>query len=324
MSLASMKRRIDFYGGAAQQDRMIRDKLWSMLTATKHSYQAARFKKYPDYANEVVGLFNPITQNMDYDTKMISTEFRSGYKVGDVFRWENTQTLWIIYSQNLTELAYFRGNTRRCDYMIRWVDGERNLCETPMSVVGPNQPDHTRMINGTMQGAFIVPTGNLVCLVTDNAENRAYFHNDQTFLIQGVGYRVTNLDYISMPGVIQINATEYPVNKIDDDVEEDIRNAWNVQPIIPEHDNDYGISGPLTVKPYQEAEFEAIVKGGTWFIVENREGGKRLPAKFVEYDCSQKIVHVYWDAPQRGGYTIMYELPDGTRYEKYVLVESLM
>lgn len=89
-----------------------------------------------------------------------------------------------------------------------------------------------------------------------------------------------------MPGVIQINATEYPTNVIEDDVEEDIRNAWNVQPILPEYDTDYGIEGPVTVKPYEEAEFSAIVKGGTWFIAENREGGKKLPAKFSEYDIS--------------------------------------
>lgn len=180
------------------------------------------------------------------------------------------------------------------------------------------------MINGMMMGSFIVPSGNLICLVTDNPQNRGYFHQEQTFLIQGLAYRVTNLDYLSMPGVIQINATEYVANKIEDDVEEDIRNAWNIRPILPEHKTDYGIEGPVAVKPYEEAEFTAIVKGGTWFIVENREGGKKLPAKFVEYDVSQKTVHCYWDAPQRGGYTLLYELPDGTRYERYVLVESLM
>lgn len=323
-----MKRRLNYYGGAAQQDRMIRDRLWTLMRAVKYSYQAARFNRYPEFEREVVGVFNPVALNQDYDTKMISTPFDSGYKVGDVFRWENTQTLWIIYAQNLTELAYFRGSTRRCNYMIRWVDGDRQLRETPMSVIGPSMPDKTRMINGMMAGAFNVPSGNLVCLVTDNEQNRGYFHQDQTFLIQGIGYRVTQLDYISMPGVLQINATEYPVNKIDDDVEEDIRNAWNIRPIIPEYKSEYGIEGPLTVKPYEEAEFTAIVKGGTWFIAENREGegrqAKKLPAKFVEYDCSQKTVHVYWDAPQRGGYTLMYELPNGTRYERYVLVESLM
>lgn len=319
-----MKRRINYYGGAAQQDRMIRDRLWTLMRATKHSYQAARFNRYPEYEKEVVGVFNPVTVNQDYDTKMISTPFNSGYKVGDVFRWENTQTLWIIYNQNLTELAYFRGSARRCNYMVRWVNGERELCETPISVIGPSMPDHTRMINGMMAGSFIVPSGNLICLVTDNQKNRGYFHDDQTFIILGISYRVTNIDRLSMPGVIQIHATEYTTNMIEDDVEEDIRNAWNIQPIIPEHQSEYGIEGPVSVKPYEEAEFTAIVKGGTWFIAENREGGKRLPAKFVEYDCSQKVVHVYWDAPQRGDYTLLYELPDGTRYERYILVESLM
>lgn len=303
---------------------MIRDRLWTLMRATKHSYQAARFNRYPEYEKEVVGVFNPVTVNQDYDTKMISTPFDSGYKVGDVFRWENTQTLWIIYNQNLTELAYFRGSTRRCNYMVRWVNGERELCETPISVIGPSMPDHTRMINGMMAGSFIVPSGNLICLVTDNQKNRGYFHDDQTFIILGISYRVTNIDRLSMPGVIQIHATEYTTNMIEDDVEEDIRNAWNIQPIIPEHQSEYGIEGPVSVKPYEEAEFTAIVKGGTWFIAENREGGKKLPAKFVEYDCSQKVVHVYWDAPQRGGYTLLYELPDGTRYERYILVESLM
>lgn len=319
-----MKRRINYYGGAAQQDRMVRDRLWTLMRATKHSYQAARFNRYPEYEKEVVGVFNPVTVNQDYDTKMISTPFDSGYKVGDVFRWENTQTLWIIYNQNLTELAYFRGSTRRCNYMVRWVNGERELCETPISVIGPSMPDHTRMINGMMAGSFIVPSGNLICLVTDNQKNRGYFHDDQTFIILGISYRVTNIDRLSMPGVIQIHATEYTTNMIEDDVEEDIRNAWNIQPIIPEHQSEYGIEGPVSVKPYEEAEFTAIVKGGTWFIAENREGGKRLPVKFVEYDCSQKVIHVYWDAPQRGGYTLLYELPDGTRYERYILVESLM
>ena len=37
MSLESMKQRLTFHGGAAQQDRMIKDKLRSMLSATKYS-----------------------------------------------------------------------------------------------------------------------------------------------------------------------------------------------------------------------------------------------------------------------------------------------
>lgn len=63
MSLASMKRRLTFYGGAAQQDRMIRDRLWTLMRAVKHSYQAARFNRYPEFEREVVGVFNPVALN---------------------------------------------------------------------------------------------------------------------------------------------------------------------------------------------------------------------------------------------------------------------
>jgi len=55
---------------------------------------------------------------MDYDTKLISIPFESGFKVGTVFNWEETDTHWICYSQDRTELAYFKGSCRRCDYVI--------------------------------------------------------------------------------------------------------------------------------------------------------------------------------------------------------------
>lgn len=140
MSLESMKRRLAFHGGAAQQDRMIKDKLRSMLSATKYSYQAAHFTKYPEMTDTVIGLFNPVTQTMDYDTKLISTPFESGYHVGDIFKWENTGTYWICFTQDRTELAYFRGQCRRCDYKVQWVNGDREVLETYLSVIGPTNP----------------------------------------------------------------------------------------------------------------------------------------------------------------------------------------
>lgn len=68
-----------------------------------------------------------------------------------------------------------------------------------------------------------------------------------------------------------MNATKYYANLIEDDVEENIQNAWNIQPVIPEYPTQYGIEGPLTIKPLFEAEFSAIVEGGTWYIIENTE-----------------------------------------------------
>lgn len=326
MSLESMKQRLTFHGGAAQQDRMIKDKLRSMLSATKYSYQAARFNKYPDYPKEWRGLFNRETQTQDYDTKMISIPWDSGYKVGDVFRWENTGTLWIIFLKELTELAYFRGHCRRCDWKVQWVNKDRQVCETPISVIGPTNPNLESINNGQAGASIDVPNGNLVVLVTDNDQNRAYFDRNQQFLLLGRTYQVEQIDPISMPGVIQINATEHYTNLIEDDVEENLINAWNVQPIITEHTTDYGIDGPLTIKPGQEVKYEAIVSGGYWVIMEN-EGPpnfpRPIPATFVELDTAQKVIHVKWTEMTSGSFTLGYKMPNGTIYQRHIIVESL-
>lgn len=325
MSLESMKQRLMFHGGAAQQDRMIKDKLRSMLSATKYSYQAARFNKYPSYEQEHRGLFNRVSQTQDYDTKMISVPYDSGYKVGDVVRWENTQTLWIIFLKERTELGYFRGSCRRCDWKVQWVDKDKKVCETPISVIGPTNPNLETLNNGSTKASIDVPNGNLVILVTDNDQNRAYFDRNQHFLLLGRSYQVEQIDPISMPGVIQINATEHYVNLIDDDVEENLVNAWNVQPIIPEYTTDYGIDGPISIKPGQEALFEAIVSGGRWVIIEN-EGvpfPAQLPVDFVELDVYQKTIHVVWKEMTSGSFTIGYRMPNGMLYQRHVVVESL-
>ena len=48
--------------------------------------------------------------------KIISIGFEHDFKTGDVFEWCNTGTYWLIYLQDLTELAYFRGDIRKCSY----------------------------------------------------------------------------------------------------------------------------------------------------------------------------------------------------------------
>ena len=95
---------------------------------------------YPALDTEYQGLFNRIVQNENFDTKMISTHWDNGFKVGDIFKWENTDTFWIIFLQERTELAYFRGECRRCDYKVEWVDADKNVQEALMSVIGPTVP----------------------------------------------------------------------------------------------------------------------------------------------------------------------------------------
>lgn len=325
MSLEAMKNRLIYNGGASPQSRMIKDKLRSMLSAIKTSYQSAIFSQYPSLKVEDKGLFNPITQNEDYDTKMISTDFDNNYSPGVTFVWKNTDTYWIVFLQDKTELAYFRGECRRCDYKIQWVDGNREVQETLASVIGPSATLLKTSDVSQANAATDAPNAGIKILVPDNERNARFFCRYQKFLLKRVTYIIEEVDNLSMPGVIQLNANENYSNPITDDVENNLSNAWNIVPVVPTQPTDYAIDGPRTIKPQFRAEFESIISGGRWIIVENNNTNKKpLPAKFVENDHTQKTITVYWDSMKSGNFTIGYLMPSGQLYQRNVLVESFM
>jgi hypothetical protein len=45
----------------------------------------------------VKGLINPNKLKQDYDDKILSIGFEHDFHVGDIFKWCNTNTYWIIY-----------------------------------------------------------------------------------------------------------------------------------------------------------------------------------------------------------------------------------
>ena len=129
---------------------MIFDKRRTLDRALLYSYQAASIKKvqwikpnelvtvqqeaeFPLYAR---ALINPNKNKPDYDEKVLSVPWESDYHCGDIFEWLDTHTYWIIYLQELTELAYFRGDIRRCQYQINWKD-EDGEHSTYCAVRGP-------------------------------------------------------------------------------------------------------------------------------------------------------------------------------------------
>jgi hypothetical protein len=125
---------------------MIKDKKRALDHATLYSYQAARIKKVQSAkisrdellrSPTVRALINPNKLKLDYDDKIISVGFEHGFEVGDIFEWERTNSYWLIYLQDLDEIAYFRGSIRRCSYQIDWIDKEGNKHSTYAAVRGP-------------------------------------------------------------------------------------------------------------------------------------------------------------------------------------------
>ena len=218
-----MAKRLDLRGGEPQQNRMIKDKRWTLDHATKYSYQAAKIR-HTDAIDkeEAPSLINPDKTKQDYDDKILSVGYEYRYKPGDVFDWMNTGTKWIIYLQDLTELAYFRGEIRRCNYTVSWLDENGEKYTQYLAVRGPVETK----INFIQKSKISVdePNHSLNILMTKTPEALRYFRRYSKFYLKGLDegdkdicWRVEANDSISMPGVLQVVAVEYYANETRDD-----------------------------------------------------------------------------------------------------------
>ena len=231
-SLELQKIRLRAMGGDAQQERMIYDKRKALDRALLYSYQGANILKVLESSKEfldsvpVRALINPNKLKQDYDDKIISVSYEANFKPGDIFEWLGTGTHWIIYLQDLTELAYFRGDIRKCSYEIAWED-EKGKHSTYAAIRGPVETK----INYIQKHGISVDTPNfsLNILLPLNDDTLSYFKRYSKFYLQNdamkedkICWRVEAIDWISTPGILEINAVEYYANETEDNIEEGI------------------------------------------------------------------------------------------------------
>lgn len=319
-----MYQRLNVAGGRAQQDRMIRDKRRSLDKAVLYSYQGAFVKKIyqegenvPDEIRRqppVRALINPDKVKQDYDDKIISIGYEHGYQPGDVFRWENTGSYWLIYLQDKTELAYFRGEIRRCRYQIYYQDENGDEHMTYAAVRGPVE---TKIDYIQKNGISVDrPNYSLNFLLPASELNLAYFNRYSKFYlfedVKKICWRVEAVDWLSMPGIIQINAVEYYVNEFEDDLEKGIAGGLIVKEEDPNPEEvDALIEGDVFIKPKGIFTYHYTgADSGTWFI------DKKYPVEYRLVDDT--TIQIRWTAGYSGQFEISYG--DTT---KTIVVESL-
>ena len=314
----SLSSRLQVAGGTMQEDRMIEDKRKTLLRALKYSYQRAYIKNIEWEENKSVrALINPNKLKQDYDDKILSVEYDHGFEPGDVFEWKNTGTYWLIYLQDLTELAYFRGDIRKCSYTIDWED-EEGRHSTYAAVRGPVETK----INFIQKHGISVdePNHSLNILMPKNEETLKYFQRYSKFYLQdnmdeyNVCWRVEATDWISMPGVLEINAVEYYANETEDDIEGGIVGA-RIKPL--ENPNaeeiDEAIKGDTFIKPKMQKTY--IFTGrleANWGIE------KGVPVKFKIDEKDPKKITLYWDSSYSGQFDLTYG-----DFTKVIVVQSL-
>ena len=310
--LPEQHKRLMVHGGNKQQERMIKDKRRSLDHAVYFSYQGADIVR-ADAENKqpVRALINPNKLKQDYDDKIISVGYEYKFKCGDVFEWLGTNTHWIIYLQDLTELAYFRGDIRKCSHEIAWEDDEGHH-KTYAAIRGPVETK----INFLQKHGISLDTPNLSLNILMPKTEAAikYFKRYSKFYLSGgdICWRVEAIDWLSMPGILEINAVEYYSNEHEDDVENGIVGGLIVEPANPNPPEvENIIKGETFIKPKKTYEFVFNGKiDGDWFV------DKKYPIEFIEKDSNRVVLK--WNSSYSGQFDLFYG-----ELRKTIIVESL-
>ena len=312
--------RLQFHGGNLQQERMIKDKRRSLNRALWYSYQAAQvLRTDAEYKKPVRALINPNKLKQDYDDKIISIGYEYNFKPGDVFEWIGTNTHWLIYLQDLTELAYFRGDIRKCSYEIAWQD-EDGEHSTYVALRGPVETK----INYIQKHGISVDTPNysLNMLIPLNDATLKYFQRYSKFYLQSdtneymnnVCWRVEAIDWLSTPGILEVAAVEYYTNETEDDIENGIVGGLIVKPANPNDEEvEEAIIGETFIKPKKEYEF--YFNGGLYL---DWEIDKKYPVSIIVDEMDPKRIKLKWNSSYSGQFDLVYG-----SYVKTVIVESL-
>ena len=334
-----MAKRLQANGGFPQQDRMIRDKRRSLDKAMLYSYQGAWVKKQLyDFepvmdgvreAPPVRALINPNKLKQDYDDKIISIGFEHGFQTGDVFEWCNTKSHWLIYLQDLTELAYFKGDIRRCRYEIEWYDENGKRCRSYAAVRGPVETkiDYIQKHDISVDN----PNFSLHLLMPKNKDTLKKFKRYSKFYLQGTVegeentcWRVEAIDSFSTPGILEINAIEYYSNETTDDIENGIVDAFVVKPTDPnsEVSGTYEVYGETFIKPKKEYIYYIYNnQQKNWYIDTNVPVNYKV---FINED-GYNAISIKWNQSYSGQFDIWFGDADkaNAKYKKTIVVESL-
>ena len=332
---------LGYNGGTFQQDRMIFDKRRTLDRVLKYSYQSTPIRKvqcddnedntlYPnihelDEHKICQALINPDKNKFDYDDKMISVHYEENYHAGDIFEWVGTNTYWLIYLQDLTEKAYFRGYIRRCSYQISWQD-EDGIHTTYAAVRGPVETkiDYIQKHQISVDN----PNHSLHILMPRNKTTVSYFQRYSKFYLQGevegaplICWRVEATDWISTPGILEITAVEYYANKDEDDFVNGIAGALIAGPIDPNptpEDDAAIIIGETFIKPHTVQEYHYDGDGiYSWKVSIKDNKTKNLVQLNVNPNDPYHIKLV-WNSSYSGQFILSYGFTTKT-----IVVESL-
>ena len=160
------------------------------------------------------------------------------------------------------------------------------------------------------------PNYSLNILLPANRNNLDYFRRYSEFYLleddQRVCWRVEATDWISTPGILQINAVEYYSNEFEDDIENGIAGGLIMKEENPNTNRiENLISGDTFIKPKGVYEYKYTgLSIAEWSI------DKKYP---IEYEIiDERTIKIQWMSNYSGQFDITYG-----PLTKTIVVESL-
>ena len=280
--LSNLRTRVN-YLGENRDARLNTEKLKSLQAALKDSYQGEWITLR---GNPYRCLINQQKLTTNYDEKMISIEFNSGIREGDVFYWDRTNSFWIVYMQQYTEEAYFRAQIRRCDYEI-----EVNGCCQHVYIRGPIEQGETWINKHNL--SFNTLNYTLLMYISKNEATNNFFKREQKVKFDGNNWKVVAVDRYSQKGILEVYLQEDFNNSMEDE---------QIPPTIePVYSSRPYIQGPQIVKPYDTSISYEIknTSGGTFVVNSNK-------VKIISADETECVLEII--TGKSGEFEILYQI----------------
>lgn len=313
MFLSNIKKRICYRGGRDAIDRMIQDKNKSLKNALFNSYQSAT--AVLEDGREFKCLINPNKLSMELDDKMLSIPFEdvclnknggqdesTNVKCGSVIQWKENGSHWIVYSQFLQEVAYFRGLMRQCESEPLEIDGKKFW----YYLKGPD--DKSIDWQKTKHLIFNNLNYSIELYITKDERTLQFFQKFKKCKIYGKNFEIQAVDELSVNGLLLVY------------LKETYSNAWEqpVESAPPESDynpNDVYITGDFQVYPYETKVYSfGNLVGGRWQVNNKR-------AKILSQTDNTVTVEII--TGKSGTVSLEYILNSAVYFSKEIKILSL-
>lgn len=292
MSLETLKTRVNYLGGNSL-GRIKQQKLNSFYAALKEDYNSRPI--LTPLGENFQALINDDNTKADYDKRYISVDHAAQLNPGDVFECIDDNTHWMIYLQDLVEIAYLKSEIIRCRYQITIDD-----IDYWVYFQGPTETALRWNLKNSTTWNDLNFSGTVY--IQKNEQTQNYFNRFTKLKIDGHTWQVKVVDTLTVPGIIELELQEYHDSITEDLVE--VRQVDSPQDII----------GPQEVYPYEIYNYNIKDDTGIFSIDDNNK------AIVIDQGSGQCRIEIL--SSKKGSFNLIYTTSTNV-YTLFIKILSL-